>query len=875
MSKLLANQIANFGDDAPIEIKEGLNIPAGKPLQAAGVTGNSGQVLTSTGTTIQWVTPFDGDYNSLTGRPTIPAAQVQVDWNSSSGLTSILNKPIVPAQPSIVTNAAGTAALAYDSGNGQFTYTPPDLSGFAANTNVANWDAAYGWGNHASEGYLVATNTDKTNWNTAYGWGNHASAGYLTSYTETSTFQNVIDRGNTSTSPVYVTNKLYFSNAFGTLTDLQAVNATTYHGMFAHAHDTGHGYFAHAGGWTQLLDEVSSIDELGDVDTTTNAPSDGYVLKWEASSGSWKPAPDLVGTSNAGITLVDLSVNNATASATPSLSYSNTTGVFTYTPYDPSTYTETDPVFTSSPVANVQATDIANWDQAHGWGDHSTAGYAADTNVSNWDTAYGWGNHASAGYLTSYTETDTLASVTLRGNSTSQGLVLTGGNLNSNAGHIYFNDSSNEQHIGWVQREGVIRQYSNRLRIMGGNPYEEMAVFNVDGSVELYHNGSKKIETTSTGATITGALTAGGLTYPTTNGTSGQVLTSDGAGNVTWSTASGGGGGANVTISDTAPGSASVGDLWWESDTGRLKIRYQDTDSTQWVDASPPLADATTIGGSGTVSMQASIIPNVNDQYDIGSAEYKVRDLYLGSNSIFIGDEFVLGVNDTEDGNEQPEFRKRKRSATHIPKPILTAALANEIGPDKAAVVTHALAWFNAQLDPDAANLADKRITLRRWYAYGVAVLPPAWRETYPSPKSLLPPPGDAGFDEDDYEEITKIGQEGTRKAPIIDGGAVINVNLKLGFPHYVIKNPTGNMTMNVAGVKWEEGAAFSATVYAKQGAQARTISVVRVKDPNGVFQNAGQLRSSGRPPEANEISVFEIRAVFLDGAWQVTKQGA
>ena len=35
MSKLLANQIANYGDDAPIEIKEGLNIPAGKPIQAA------------------------------------------------------------------------------------------------------------------------------------------------------------------------------------------------------------------------------------------------------------------------------------------------------------------------------------------------------------------------------------------------------------------------------------------------------------------------------------------------------------------------------------------------------------------------------------------------------------------------------------------------------------------------------------------------------------------------------------------------------------------------------------------------------------------------------------------------------------------------
>ena len=140
-------------------------------------------------------------------------------------------------------------------------------------------------------------------------------------------------------------------------------------------------------------------------------------------------------------------------------------------------------------------------------------------------------------YLTA--EADTLSSVTLRGNSTSQGLVLTSGNLNSNAGHIYFNDSSNEQHIGWVQREGVIRQYNNRLRIMGGNPYEEMAVFNVDGSVELYHNASKKIETTSTGATITGALTAGGLTYPTTNGNSGDVLTSNGSGSVTWTAPTG------------------------------------------------------------------------------------------------------------------------------------------------------------------------------------------------------------------------------------------------------------------------------------------------------------------------------------------------
>ena len=47
--------------------------------------------------------------------------------------------------------------------------------------------------------------------------------------------------------------------------------------------------------------------------------------------------------------------------------------------------------------------------------------------VGNWDTAYGWGNHASEGYLTSYTETDTLATVTGRGNVTSTAMRVEAG----------------------------------------------------------------------------------------------------------------------------------------------------------------------------------------------------------------------------------------------------------------------------------------------------------------------------------------------------------------------------------------------------------------------------------------------------------------
>ncbi len=64
---------------------------------------------------------------------------------------------------------------------------------------------------------------------------------------------------------------------------------------------------------------------------------------------------------------------------------------------------------------------------------------------------------------------------------------------------------------------------------------------------------------------------------------------------------------------------ASAGDLWWESDTGRLKIYYQDTDSAQWVDVNPPLrqdriastgapSSATDTGVAGDIRYDSSYV---------------------------------------------------------------------------------------------------------------------------------------------------------------------------------------------------------------------------------------------------------------------------
>jgi hypothetical protein len=64
----------------------------------------------------------------------------------------------------------------------------------ATGGNSTQWNTAYGWGDHSTQGYLTSesdpvysaapaatiTSTNISNWNTAYGWGNHAAAGYDT-----------------------------------------------------------------------------------------------------------------------------------------------------------------------------------------------------------------------------------------------------------------------------------------------------------------------------------------------------------------------------------------------------------------------------------------------------------------------------------------------------------------------------------------------------------------------------------------------------------------------------------------------------------------------------------------------------------------------
>ena len=73
---------------------------------------------------------------------------------------------------------------------------------------------------------------------------------------------------------ITTTGKIKFANVYTQESDLPS--ASTYHGMFAHVHSTGHAYFAHGGSWHKLAN-ISGADFTGNISTTGNISVTGTV----------------------------------------------------------------------------------------------------------------------------------------------------------------------------------------------------------------------------------------------------------------------------------------------------------------------------------------------------------------------------------------------------------------------------------------------------------------------------------------------------------------------------------------------------------------------------------------------------------------------
>ena len=147
------------------------------------------------------------------GTFTYVVAGITYSWNGESWTAAGGGATATDLTVFSVTNggASGGGSLAYNSNTGDFTFTPPDLSGYltsvgqlnnhtdvnitgVADNQLLKYNASTTDWENWTPNYLTAetdpvftasaasgiTSTKVTNWDTAYGWGNHASAGYVT-----------------------------------------------------------------------------------------------------------------------------------------------------------------------------------------------------------------------------------------------------------------------------------------------------------------------------------------------------------------------------------------------------------------------------------------------------------------------------------------------------------------------------------------------------------------------------------------------------------------------------------------------------------------------------------------------------------------------
>jgi len=110
------------------------------------------------------------------------------------------------------TGIVGRYGITYGSGGGRFVVTDLYDGGYGASGDIltiAGNGATNLNGSFAATGNVTGANLNISNWDTAYGWGNHASAGYLTSFDITTQTDSKYLRSNaedTTTGSLIVDN---------------------------------------------------------------------------------------------------------------------------------------------------------------------------------------------------------------------------------------------------------------------------------------------------------------------------------------------------------------------------------------------------------------------------------------------------------------------------------------------------------------------------------------------------------------------------------------------------------------------------------------------------------------------------------------------
>ena len=422
---------------------------------------------TSADTAFGWGNHASGGYLAASS---YTAADVLTKIKTVDGTTSGLDADLLDGlhSTSFATSAQGTKAD---------TAVQP-----AAIANSANWDTAYGWGDHGTEGYLTtvawgdvtskptlfdgayaslsgkptlgtaastastayATSAQGTSADTAFGWGNHASGGYLasSSYTAADVLTKIktVD-GTTSGLDADLLDGLH-STSFATSAQGTLANSAVQPAAIANSAnwDTAYGWGDHASGGyltsssytaADVLTKIKTVDGFGsglDADLLDGQQKSDFILKTETNqtiSGSLNLSTQLTLTSTSEGSGVQLSMTDDTSL----LDYGY---LYYYHNYDENSHGKAANFYFTTSQASLGLNLPAAGDIYRGTQAFYHEGNFTD-NSANWNTAYGWGDHGAEGYLTSAGQIASANTLTTARNIALSGDVSGNANFNGSA----------------------------------------------------------------------------------------------------------------------------------------------------------------------------------------------------------------------------------------------------------------------------------------------------------------------------------------------------------------------------------------------------------------------------------------------------------
>ncbi|NDB30043.1 hypothetical protein EB151_10905, partial [archaeon] len=227
------------------------------------------------------------------------------------------------------------------------------------------------------------------------------------------------------------------------------------------------------------------------------------------------------------------------------------------------------------------------------------------------------------------------------------------------------------------------------------------------------------------------------------------------------------------------------------------------------------------------ITINRSIIPEINDTVDIGSAERKIRDMYISNNSLWLGDDHKLAI--TSDGTMK--FRKRNKS-------VLPKVLRNASGTDAAAI-----AHVNQKYGTSFVNVSDFKLNHVLSYARTI-------NSEYKTSDVF-------GEDTEDYEQDTAADAWQINSSKIFLGSDYTNIGIGTNNPDPAFKldvagnvNTTGTISAEDITIK---GSAETGSGAIKLNCEANSHGV-SIKGPPHSANQSYTLTLPSTAPEASKV---------------------